>query len=141
MNTTLKLPTSIYTVLPGLKVDNRKLYKVVIHVVLDYHRLSLHEVQQPSRKREYADARMMIWYLFNEYGIIDSSNKNRKPLMTYAYAAGIFSKTRCSAIHGVKRIKELLEFDKSLQSDYRQIRAKIEFIRHQDKKVRTIENQ
>jgi chromosomal replication initiator protein len=112
-----------YMVMPGMKQTRGKVrpmiitkYErdIVIKVVCDYFNITDDEIKQVCRRREVVYKRQLAMFLLATF-----TNE------TYVDIGKFFYKDHTTVIHAKKLIRNLIDIDEAVKSDYEAIKAKM----------------
>lgn len=88
----------------------------ITNIICQYYNLPEQLLSVKTRKAEVVLARQIAWYLFKEYNI-------KKTLLSFGELFGL---SHSDVVHGINRIKKLVEVDKIIINDINTIKRLIE---------------
>lgn len=84
------------------EIEFNREFKIIVNAINIYKGYSFNEIKQKSRKTDLVECRHLIFYFSRKY-----------THYSFQFLSNIFDlKNHVSALHGVKKIQELKEFDK-----------------------------
>ncbi len=88
--------------------------KRIVRVVCDYYNIDTEYVSNKNRLRKYAIPRFICMFLIKE-----------KTNLTLSEIGRLFNRDHATTIHAIRKVKDLIEFDKQLKQELWEIKLRL----------------